>query len=467
MNTYQKNYFNFKKFGNRYLLTNDFGNYAFLSEKNFKAVLKNEKLSKKQYEELVNKQFIYLEETQEFVKNHFQKLKEYKEYLESSTVLHIFVVSKNCNYRCIYCQAGELNQKEEQLMSKETAQKAVDIAFESPAHFLTFEFQGGEPLTNFEVIQFIIEYSKQKNSEIKNHKEIEYQVVSNLSLLTEKMILYFRENNVSVCTSIDGNKALQNQNRPYPGYDSYEATIQNFQKLKQKGVNVSALLTTSKFSLNKYKSIVDEYVRLGLNIITVRPLTMLGKAAWNFDKIGYSPEEFLTFYRRILKYIIQKNQKGIFLVEGIASILLSKIFNGKSPNYMELRSPCGAAIGQLAYYYDGNIYTCDEGRMLAEMGDNKFCLGNVFQSHYDNLIQNECTKEMCHASCLESASCCHSCVYMPYCGTCPVVNYAKTGEMVLTHKNDYKCQIMSGILDTLFTYIEKDKSALRVFQSWL
>ena len=36
---------------------------------------------------------------------------------------------------------------------------------------------------------------------------------------------------------------------------------------------------------------------------------------------------------------------------------------------MELRSPCGAGTGQIAYYYDGNIYTCDEGRMLAEMGN--------------------------------------------------------------------------------------------------
>jgi hypothetical protein len=30
---------------------------------------------------------------------------------------------------------------------------------------------------------------------------------------------------------------------------------------------------------------------------------------------------------------------------------------------LELRSPCGAGIGQLLYNYDGKVYTCDEGRI--------------------------------------------------------------------------------------------------------
>lgn len=50
---------------------------------------------------------------------------------------------------------------------------------------------------------------------------------------------------------------------------------------------------------------------------------------------------------------------------------------------MELRSPCGAALGQLAFTASGNVYTCDEGRMMAEMGDDAFKLGNVFENGYD------------------------------------------------------------------------------------
>ena len=173
------------------------------------------------------------------------------------------------------------------------------------------------------------------------------------------------------------------------------------------------------------------------------------------------------FYREALQYIIQKNKENAYLVEGMASILLSKILKADSGNYMELRSPCGAAIGQLAYYYDGNIYTCDEGRMLAEMGDKKFLLGNVFDNHYPEMMQGEIVENVCHASCLECIPTCHSCVYMPYCGTCPVVNYAQTGNMVMNHRDNFRCQIMSGILDTLFDYIEHDKTALKIFQTWI
>lgn len=464
---YQKNYFNFKRMGSKFLLTNDFGNYIFLPENVFETLIKNEELPKKIKNELINKQFVFCEEKDKFVEYHYQKLKEYKSYIDEGTTLHIFVVSKNCNYNCIYCQAGNLNQKDDFLMSEETAKKAVDIAFESPSQFLTFEFQGGEPLINFVIIKYVVEYSKQKNLQLNKRKEIEFQIVSNLSLLTEDMIPFLKENDIAICTSIDGNRELQNKNRPYAKKDSYEATVENYKLLQQNGVNVSALLTTTKHSLQKWKSIVDEYIKLGFDSIYIRPLTKLGKAKECWDNIGYTPEEFIDFYRKTLDYIIEKNKKGILLSEGIASILLRKILKGESVNYMELRSPCGGAIGQLAYYYDGNIYTCDEGRMLAEMGDKTFLLGNVFDNCYKELISHECTKKMCMASCVESSMQCHSCVYMPYCGTCPVVNYSNTNEMSLTCRDDFRCKIMKGTLDTLFDYINKEKKEYIILKSWI
>ena len=57
-------------------------------------------------------------------------------------------------------------------------------------------------------------------------------------------------------------------------------------------------------------------------------------------------------------------------------------------------SPCGAGVGQMSYYYDGNVYTCDEGRMLSEMGDNSFLLGNV----HTNTFQECVSSPVCAAS---------------------------------------------------------------------
>ena len=462
---YKKNYFNFKKFNDGYLITNDFGCHAFLKENEFNKLKKNEKLSPTVLKKLEENLFVYTEDDSKFANIYAYRLKEYKEYLNESTVLHIFVVSKNCNYSCVYCQAGNLKQGNEFLMDEETAKRAVDIAFESPSQELSFEFQGGEPLTNFHIIKYIVDYSKGKAKEC--GKNISYNIVTNLSLLTNEIEEFILDNNISICTSIDGPEDIHNKNRPYKDGNSYRATVNNYLKLKNRGVQISALLTTTKESLKEYKKIVDEYVNLKQNIIWLRPLTRLGKAEKRWEEISYSAEEFLDYYKRALDYIIKINKKGYLLVEGFASLFLTKIINQDSINYMELRSPCGAAIGQLAYYYDGEIYTCDEGRMLAEMGDKKFLLGNVYDNSYKDLIKHKTTKEVVIASCLECSKICHSCVYAPYCGTCPVINYSNSGKMELNDREDFRCLINEGILNILFSYIQKDKSVYKIFRKWI
>lgn len=460
---YKLNYFNFKENENSYLITNDLGKYMFISKDDFADMVRKKKLNLDLSKNLIEKGFIFEENEEVFATNQAMQLRKEKEYLFVSTTLHIFVVSKNCNFSCIYCQAGNLNQNNNYKMSKETAKKAVDVALQSPNNYLTFEFQGGEPLTNFDVIKYIVEYSKS----VCGNKKIEYNLVSNLTLLTDEMIEFFVRNNVSICTSIDGNKDLQNINRPYINKDSYCETVKQIKKLQEKNIKVNAIETTTKYSLKKYKEIVDEYINLGLESIFVRPLTKLGKADNNWKNVGYESEEFIYFYKEILDYIIQKNKQGFFLSEGHSNIFLRKILLNEPVNYMELRSPCGGAIGQLAYYYDGNIYTCDEGRMLAEMGDDSFKLGNVYENTYKDLMQSDCTKTMCISSCIECLPYCNSCAYMPYCGTCPVINLAQDNNIFAQNPKEYRCKIYGGILDILFKYIENEPDIVDVFKTWI
>lgn len=460
---YKLNYFNFKENKNNYLITNDIGKYNFLSKQDFKNLIQRKELTPELKHELIENGFIYEGNEEIFASNQAMKLRRAKEYLLVPTTLHIFVVSKNCNFNCIYCQAGNLNQKENYNMSKETAKKAVEIAMESPSRYLTFEFQGGEPLMNFETIKYIIEYSKS----ISNGKYIEYNLVSNLTLLTDEMIEFFIDNKVTICTSIDGNRELQNKNRPYKNADSYQETINKIKKLKERQIIVNAIETTTKYSLSKYKEIVDEYIELGLESIFIRPLTKLGKADNNWENVGYKAEEFLGFYKKALDYIIEKNKQGIFLSEGHSNIFLKKILLNQPVNYMELRSPCGGAIGQLAYYYDGNIYTCDEGRMLSEMGDDSFKLGNIYENTYKELMQCDCTKAMCVSSCIECLPYCSTCAYMPYCGTCPVINLAQDDNIFSQNPREYRCKIYGGILDILFNYIEKEPDVVEIFKRWI
>ena len=135
---------------------------------------------------------------------------------------------------------------------------------------------------------------------------------------------------------------------------------------------------------------------------------------------------------------------------------------------MELRSPCGAGVGQLSYYYDGSVYTCDEGRMISESGDTSFRLGNVYTSTYNDLMESQTCKSLCAASVVEALPHCCDCVYHPYCGVCPIVSYVGEKDIFPRQPFDFRCKVYSGILDLLFEKIRSgDKEIMDIFHSWI
>lgn len=458
------NYFNFKKLGDQVLLTNDLGEFLFLEEPEFRDLIKNKVNNGSLLEQrLLNRHMIYDDSNLSFSNINRYVLRAAKNHLNMSTSLHIFVVTTACNMSCIYCQANNGANCSNLYMNKELAKKAVDIALESPTKCLTFEFQGGEPLLNFDIIKYIVEYANETN---KIHL-INYNIVTNLTLLNDEMIDFFKVNKFGVSTSIDGHDLLHNSNRPYKnGQQTFTDVMKSLNKLREAEIYVGAIQTTTKESLKYPREIVETYYRLGFDSIFIRPLTPLGKATVKWNEIGYTPEEFLEFYNKALDVVIELNTNGVFFKEEHAAILLKRIM-GQFVNYMELRSPCGAGIGQLAYYPDGKIFTCDEGRMLHEMGDSAFCLGNINESTYKSIIDNGACKAVCASSILETIPTCCDCVYQPYCGTCPVVSYATMGDIIEKSPRGYRCKIYSGMLDKLFILFQKNEDeTLRTLQSW-
>lgn len=455
--------FNFKTFENNILITNDLGKYDFLTIKQFEEFVNDELLpGSSLYERLKDNFFLYDTSLEHYIELIKPELRYGKSYLFSATSLHIFVVTNYCNSECVYCQAQSNSMNNCKMMSKEIAQVSVDIALQSPQKELSFEFQGGEPLSNFSVIKYIIEYSEKS----KRDKIIHYNLVSNLSLLTDEMIIFFKEYNVSISTSLDGDRLLHSQNRPlFIGINSYDLLQEKIEKLQANQVPFGAILTITKYSLEKHKDIIDEYLKLGLNNIFIRPLTPLGNALERWSEVGYSAKQFNDFYKKCISYLLQVNKEGRYLKEGHASIFLSKILNGYGINYMELRSPCGACVGQMAYYYDGNIFTCDEGRMLFEMGDASFKIGNVINDNYDKLMNSKLCKAICKYSIIESIPSCCDCVYQPYCGTCPVINYALEKDIIGKSNETYRCKIYKGMLDIIFELL-MDNNNVNILKRW-
>lgn len=452
-----------------YLVTNDIGSYVILKQPDFVAFMEG-KLPEGTplFEELKAKGFLreYLD---------FDALsKNWKEryaFLAEATGLHIIVVTLRCNQKCVYCQVSSVGMEKTELdMTLETADKVVDRIFETPNHGIMIEFQGGEPLVNWPVVQAIIEKAEKKNVTAK--KNLTIGIVSNMSLMDDAKLAYLMEHKVTFCTSLDGPPEVHEQNRLWVGGTSYGETVKwwkkIFQQTKRRRYRIDGLTTITRASLAHPKKIVDEYIRLGARGIYLRPLTPLGFATKTWEVIGYTPDEFLAFYRDAMDYIIDLNlrNKRRRFFENMAKQFLTKILLHEEPNNLDVRSPCGAGIGQMAYNFDGSIYTCDEGRMLSRMGDESFRIGDVKSgSHVENM-RHPAVRAVITASLLEGQPQCASCAYNPYDGVCPVYNYATQGDIVGRMHSNLRCHTHMGVLDYLFERI-KDDEVKAVFERWV
>ena len=155
------------------------------------------------------------------------------------------------------------------------------------------------------------------------------------------------------------------------------------------------------------------------------------------------------------------------VLERFAAIFLTKILNGIEPNYLDLRSPCGAGIGQVAYNYDGKVFTCDEGRMLHEMGDDTFLIGDVAFSRYRDLMSHRTVRTLAIASNLDSQPDCVNCAYQPYCGVCPVHSHRTQGTLFGRMRESALCGVFKGVQDILFEKIvEDDPATMDVLRKW-
>src|SRR6266498_1404291 len=112
------------------------------------------------------------------------KYRTKKAHLSGFTKLHIFVVSLRCEHSCHYCQVSRVSADRALYdMSSQTATRALDLVFRSPAGDIKIEFQGGEPLLNIERIKEVVEKAEIRAAT--TGKSVEFVVTTNLALITD------------------------------------------------------------------------------------------------------------------------------------------------------------------------------------------------------------------------------------------------------------------------------------------
>lgn len=451
-----------------YVVSNMVGEFVVMDRAKLDLFAKRElKADDPIYRDLKSKHFLLDHDSDVTIDLLSVKLRTKLAPLANFTALHLFVTTLRCDHSCPYCQVSRANDDRQEFdMSEATALKAIELAFRSPSPVLKFEFQGGESLLNLNLIQFIVDEAKKRN--VEERRDIQFVIATNLALLSDEAIELAREHDILISTSLDGPEDLHNRNRPRPGNDSYKRTIEGIHRVRRAlgRDSVGALMTTTAASLSQAKDIIDEYIAQDFRGIFLRPLSPYGFAIKTKFYQAYDQSKWLQFYFEGLDYIIDLNLKGFVFTEYYAAMVLRKMLTPFQPGYVDLLSPSGAGVAAVVYNYDGDVYASDESRMLAEMGDKSFCIGNVHENSYEEIFLNDTLLEALESSFAASVPMCAWCAFEPYCGADPVFHHATQSDFVGKKPLSAFCNRNMSVFKGLIARMNSRPEVREIFERW-
>jgi His-Xaa-Ser system radical SAM maturase HxsB len=350
------------------IIVNEVGDYLILPNGTYEKIVKRQVDKENDaslYGDLIANFFISEEAIPPLIDVLATRYRTKKLFLNYFTGLHIFVISLRCEHTCNYCQVSRVTQNRDLFdMSIANIDKGIDIMFKSPNPHVTMEFQGGEALLAFDNIKYAVEKAEKIAQEI--GKGLTKVICTNLALVTEEILEYCKEHEILISTSLDGPKYIHDKNRHKPHASSYELAIRGIE-LSRKVLGrdrVSALMTTTKLSLDYPHEIVDEYFNLGFQGIFLRNISPYGFAL-RTDKSKYDTDKFISFYKKALHHILDYNIKGHYFTEDLAKIFLTKILSPFNVGFVDLQSPAGLITGVIVFNYDGIVYATDESMMTS------------------------------------------------------------------------------------------------------
>ncbi len=452
----------------RYIVTNMVGEFALIGRECVEQLVRhNLSPSSPEYNDLKAKHFLADDDSRVASDLLTLKARTKARRLPDFTGLHMFVATLRCEHSCPYCQVSRRSEDRVAFdMDLQTAERALQMVFRSPSPSIKIEFQGGESMLNFELVRLVVSGAEALNAAA--CRDLAFVIATNLAVVTDEILLFCRQHDILISTSLDGPADIHNLNRPRPGQDSHQRAVEGIQRARTilGRDRVSALMTTTQRSLGRVKDIVDEYLRLGFPGIFLRPLSPYGFAIKTKSYSAYDTEAWLSFYFEGLAYILELNRHGIRFVEHYASLILQKMLTPFDTGYVDLRTPAGIGIGALVYNYDGDVYASDESRMLAEMGDKSFRLGNVNRDSWEDMMTSDALLDPLEASFTASVPMCSECAFEPFCGSDPVFHYATQKDVVGHKPTSSFCRRNMAIFKHLIKLMD-DAENRRILMSWL
>lgn len=259
-------------------------------------------------------------------------------------------ITLNCDLNCEYCivHKNKIHQTEK-VMNLDTAKKIVKKFNDEVGAKGSIVIIGGEPLTNMEVANYIIENALGKKI-----------IFTNGLNMTDNDIKYFKENKVTTIISLDGYTLEHNDARFSPKTtERMETVISNIKKMAQNGNNQAVATLLYKDNIKDTQEIAKFYKTLGVKNITFAypHHTLEGPDATDFDMKSYTAEicNLLSFSKKEKVYIEQLGPILNAIINRKAVFTACKIANSQRTFYPSSQETLCMKLDTLKNYDDKKI----------------------------------------------------------------------------------------------------------------
>lgn len=335
-------------------------------------------------------------------------------------------VAHTCNLNCAYCFASQGKYHGERaIMSLDVAKRALDFLIENSGsrRNLEVDFFGGEPLMNFDMLKELVAYARSIEKE--HNKNFRFTLTTNGVLIDDDVIEFANKEMSNVVLSLDGRKEVHDRYRvDYAGNGSWEKIVPKFQKLVEaRGHKDYYMRGTFTHANPDFLEDIKQMLDLGFTELSMEPVVCA-----EGDPSELTQEDLpivLEQYEKLAELMIERDKEGRPFIFYHYMIDLQG-----GPCIYKRISGCGSGTEYMAVTPWGDLYPCHQF-----VGDEKFCLGNIWDGVKNTEIQKEFAG--CNVYAREE---CRDCWARLYCsGGCAANAYHATGSVKGVYK--YGCEL--------------------------
>lgn len=326
-----------------------------------------------------------------------------------------FIVTKDCQLACKYCYLVGKNAKER--MPWDVAKAAVDYVLdheaEMPQESAVWDFIGGEPFLEIDLIDRICDYIKRELYRRNHHwfNSYRFSFSTNGINYHERRIQDFIEKNkthLSIGITIDGTERKHDLNRVYKHSErgSYADVVRNIPLWLSQFPNSGTKVTISSADLPYIRESVLHLFQLGIHEVNIN---CVFEDVWKEGDDKLFQEQLIALADDIIDQGLYRDNTCSFFSEHLGQPMDCRTQN---------RNWCGAGM-MLAVDAAGNFYPCTRFAQYSLRSKDAWIIGNVRDGINQNLLRPFLTLDRCTQSTQE----CIDCEVAEGCAWCQGENY--------------------------------------------